>query len=190
MSFLNRTGHSKMNKRVILYILLLMAGASSVAAQNVPSETSAGEVEYAGMEVQVDSSLIGMDIFSILPEDVVVIQDASVRAALAAKIESAPERLVSGFRIRLFSSSSRTAREASLEVLRRFNEQYPFISVYRSYSAPNFKVTIGNFRNRAEAEAVHRLVKKDYPDAFIVRDRFRYPTIGRSDMSTIVVEEE
>ena len=52
-----------MNKRVILYILLLMAGASSVAAQNVPSETSAGEVEYAGMEVQVDSSLIGIQSF-------------------------------------------------------------------------------------------------------------------------------
>ena len=64
------------------------------------------------------------------------------------------------------------------------------MSVYRSYSAPNFKVTVGNFRNRAEAEAVHRIIKSDYPDAFIVRDRFRYPTVGRSDMSSIIEEEE
>ena len=144
-----------MSKRALLYILLLFAAMLPVAAQSIPAEGLTEEVMYAGNEVQVDSTLLGKDIFSVLPEDVIVLQDATVRNAL----------------------------------LRRFNAQYPYMSVYRSYSAPNFKVTVGNFRNRAEAEAVHRIIKSDYPDAFIVRDRFRYPTIGRSDMSSIIVEE-
>lgn len=179
-----------MSKRALLYILLLFAAMLPVAAQSIPAEGLTEEVMYAGNEVQVDSTLLGKDIFSVLPEDVIVLQDATVRNALIERTEAGAEHTVNGFRIRIFSSSSRSARESSLSVLRRFNAQYPHMSVYRSYSAPNFKVTVGNFRNRAEAEAVHRIIKSDYPDAFIVRDRFRYPTIGRSDMSSIIEEEE
>ena len=175
-----------MSKRALLYILLLFAAMFPVAAQSVPAEGLMEEVMYAGNEVQVDSTLLGKDIFSVLPENVIVLQDAAVRNALIERTEAGAEHTVNGFRIRI----SRSARESSLSVLRRFNAQYPYMSVYRSYSAPNFKVTVGNFRNRAEAEAVHRIIKSDYPDAFIVRDRFRYPTIGRSDMNSIIEGEE
>jgi len=42
-------------------------------------------------------------------------------------------------------------------------------------------VTVGNFRTRLEAEALLQRIKGDFPDAFIVRERFKYPTIGRAD---------
>ena len=54
----------------------------------------------------------------------------------------------------------------------------PYINVYRSYSAPNFKVTVGSFRNRVEAQRMLDAIKDEFPDAFIVRDKFRYPSIG------------
>ena len=90
-------------------------------------------------------------------------------------------RSYNGFRIRLYFASTRMAREESASVIRRFNELYPHIQAYRSFASPNFKVTVGNFRTRLEAEALLRKIKEDFPDAFIVRERFKYPTIGRSD---------
>ena len=66
-------------------------------------------------------------------------------------------------------------------MIRRFNTLYPHIQAYRSFASPNFKVTAGNFRTRLEAEALLQRIKGDFPDAFIVRERFKYPTIGRAD---------
>ena len=40
---------------------------------------------------------------------------------------------------------------------------------------------MGNFRTRLEAEALLQRLKGDFPDAFIVRERFKYPSIGRAD---------
>ena len=155
-----------------------MVQAGSAAADGSGME----EVSVAGEEIQIDSSLYGTDIFSAIPESVVVRQDPRIRLALGDKIASDAEKTVNGFSIRLFIDNRRNAREASLEVLRRFNELYPYINVYRSYSAPNFKVTAGSFRNRVEAQRMLDAIKDEFPDAFIVRDKFRYPSIGDPDV--------
>ena len=168
-----------LNSKLLLGFLLLFAGPV-VFAQN-PEEAMSSEIEHAGEEVQLDSTLAGRDIFSALPEQVVVRQTPAVRAALNKQVAGNASRMYNGFRIRLYFASTRTAREESASVIRRFNEKYPHIQAYRSFASPNFKVTAGNFRTRLEAEALLRQIKGDFPDAFIVRERFKYPTIGRAD---------
>jgi len=170
-------------KRIIKILsttIFLLSFTPLLQAQNpvrVTEET--GEIEYAGTEVQVDSSLLGRDIFSALPEQVVVRQSAEVRAALNNQVASAADKSFNGFRVRLYFASSRTAREESSAVIRRFNERYPYVQAYRTYSSPYFKVTAGNFRTRLEAEAFLQEIKGAFPDAFIVRERFKYPSIGK-----------
>ncbi len=165
-------------KRPLLAIIVLTALASvPLRAQSLPEET-----EYAGLEVQIDSTLYGKDIFSVLPENVIVRQSPEVRAALNDQTASGAGKTVSGYRIRLFLDSGRTAREASLALMSRFHSLYPNIPVYRTFSAPNFKVSAGNLRTRVEAERLLRILKPDFPDAFIVRDKFRYPSLGSPDL--------
>lgn len=168
-----------LNSRLLLVALLCLAGPV-LLAQN-PEEEIPSEIEHAGEEVQLDSALLGRDIFSALPEQVVVRQTPAVRAALNRQVTANAVRMYNGFRIRLYFASTRTAREESASVIRRFNELYPHIQAYRSFASPNFKVTAGNFRTRLEAEALLQKIKGDFPDAFIVRERFKYPTIGRAD---------
>ena len=168
-----------LNSKLLLGILLLCAGPV-LFAQNT-EEAMSSEIEHAGEEVQLDSTLAGRDIFSALPEQVVVRQTPAVRAALNKQVSGNASRMYNGFRIRLYFASTRTAREESAAVIRRFNDKYPHIQAYRSFASPNFKVTAGNFRTRLEAEALLRQIKGDFPDAFIVRERFKYPTIGRAD---------
>ena len=169
------------NKRYILLLLaLLTLPGVHLSAQNLEEGTN--EIEHTGTEVQVDSTLLGRDIFSVLPEGVVVRQSSAVRAALNRQVATNADKGYNGFRIRLYFNSSRTAREESAAVIRRFNAMYPGIQAYRSYASPNFKVTVGNFRTRLDAEALLRQIKGDFPDAFIVRERFKYPSIGSVDL--------
>ncbi|MBQ9660149.1 MAG: SPOR domain-containing protein [Bacteroidales bacterium] len=176
----------RQNSKIWILLALLSFLAPRLMAQNL--EEGTGEIEHAGEEVQVDSALFGRDIFSALPEQVVIRQDPSVRDALGRQVRANADKNYSGFRIRLYFASSRTAREESAAVIRRFSAMYPNIQAYRTYASPNFKVTVGNFRTRLEAEALLRELKGDFPDAFIVRERFKYPSIGRADARPAATE--
>lgn len=168
-----------MKNKILLILALLAFSAPALMAQNFEEEEATSEIEHTGNEVQLDSTLLGRDIFSALPEQVVVRQSQAVRDALNKQVASNAERSYSGFRIRLYFASTRTAREESASVIRRFSEMYPEVQAYRTYASPNFKVTVGNFRSRLDAESFLREIKVDFPDAFIVRERFKFPSIGR-----------
>lgn len=155
--------------------------AALPAAAQVPS-ISGDELVHAGIEVEVDSTLAGRDIFSVLPEDVVVVQSPQVREAMNDMVAANAASEFNGFRIRIYIGSNPNAREESLEALVRFNRQFPYIQAYRSYTTPNFKVSVGNFRTRVDAEILLNRIKDEFPDAFIARERFKYPTIGTPDM--------
>ena len=179
----------KMNKKIWLMAALLAFSGPCLLAQNL-EEAGTGEIEHTGIEVQVDSTLLGRDIFSALPERVVVRQDPSVREALVRQVEANADKNYSGFRIRLYFASNRTAREESAAVIRRFDAMYPNVQAYRTYASPNFTVTVGNFRTRLDAEAFLRRLRPDFPDAFIVRERFKYPSVGRADALPDTFSEE
>lgn len=167
-------------KRFILTIFLMIP-AFIANAQNVQSESLNQESSELGSEIQIDSTLYGKDIFSVLPSDMIVSQGQDLRTALNNQIIRNEANSFSGFRIRIFIDSKRGAREASLKMLQKFNESFPKVPAYRTYAAPNFKVSVGNFRNRVEAEAFLKIIKDEFTEAFIVRERFKYPSIGAPD---------
>lgn len=165
-------------KRYIAAVLFGLAACLTLSAQNIEEE-GGDPVQTVGSEVQVDSTLDGHTIFQVLPDGVAVNQSPAVRSALERQIESNSRKQFSGFRIRIYFDSTQDARDKSLAVLNRFKEKHPDMSGYRSYESPNFKVTVGNFRNRTEADAALETVKREFPSAFVVRERFKYPSVGR-----------
>ena len=69
-------------KRTFATILVLLAlGILPLAAQDVEG-VNRPEVEQAGVEIQVDSALLGMDIFSALPDNVVLVQSPQLRSEI------------------------------------------------------------------------------------------------------------
>ena len=87
-----------MNKLFWVFALLIL-GVPALRAQNIEEEIPS-EIEHAGEEVQVDSTLLGRDIFSALPERVVVRQSPAVRAALNKQVAANAGKQYNGFRIR------------------------------------------------------------------------------------------
>lgn len=175
------------NQVCLISILLIFIPLCAAKAQNQTFVVD--ETQHAGTEVEVDSTLLGKNIFSLLSNDVTIVQPTAVRDVIDAQARENEGTTFNGFRIRLYIGSSPDARETSLATLKKFNSMYPHIQVFRSYTAPNFKVSVGNFRTRVDAELVLREIKDEFPEAFIVRERFKYPSIGVPDFSGEESEE-
>ncbi len=172
-------------KKLLLLFLFSFVSVQMMNAQNVETNTGQSkeeELQHTGLEVQVDSSLLGYDVFMSMPYNVEINQSDAIRDAVRAKIAANDSTDFNGFRIRIYLDSRRGARNESAAAIKRFNELYPYISADRSFDSPNFKVSVGNFRTRLEAENFLAIVKKNFPNAFIVRERFKYPSIGSPDL--------
>lgn len=80
-------------------------------------------------------------------------------------------KIVKGYKVQIFSGKSRW--EAS-QVKSEFISAYPDLpSPDLVYQAPNFKLRVGNYRDRFEAEKNLRLLKEIFPSAFLVKDQIQ-----------------
>ena len=82
-----------------------------------------------------------------------------------------------GFRLEIFFSSENKAREQAVRVKNEFNLVFPEIAGYVLFQTPNFKVRIGDFRNKSEALKTKAYIASKYPNAFIVKDNIRFPEL-------------
>jgi hypothetical protein len=53
----------------------------------------------------------------------------------------------------------------------RFALKYPELGSYLSYQAPNYKLRVGDFVSRADAEKIRKLLLQEFDVAFIVSDK-------------------
>lgn len=129
----------------------------------------------------VDTALVGKSVIATMPENVRVLSDAAVQRALEANAQSGTEKKVSGFRIRIFFDNSQNARNESQAVAGRFKARYQDAAVYRTFESPYFKVTVGDYRTRSEALAALRRIQVEFPSAFIVKEKLKYPQLPGTD---------
>ena len=69
-----------------------------------------------------------------------------------------------GFRVQIYSGSNRT--EAYAEQA-RFIKLYKDIDTYVSYEEPNYRVKVGDFRSRGEAQNLMQGLRKQFNNVFI-----------------------
>jgi hypothetical protein len=75
-----------------------------------------------------------------------------------------------GYRIQLvFGSRDEVSRLKS-----RFLAEYDY-SAYESYLQPNFRLRVGDFMTRFEAEKALKELKSVFPGAYVVPDRIEVP---------------
>jgi hypothetical protein len=77
-----------------------------------------------------------------------------------------------GYRIQIYFGSDRVkAQEIRTEFMRTFPEQ----GAYLIYQQPNFKVRVGDFRTRIEAQGFLKSLYDRYVPSFIVPDEVKLP---------------
>jgi hypothetical protein len=89
-----------------------------------------------------------------------------------------------GWRIQIYFSSNRNAKEESskviLEFLSRFPaSEYPDLKPYIQFAQPAYyKIRVGDFRTKTEATRLFLLISKVFPDAYIVPDIINFPGLN------------
>ncbi len=140
----------------------------------------------------VDTSLAGRSVWSVLPSvakgdaaDVKVSQSGAMEAAFNFQMETNPARSISGYRVRIYFDNSQGSRQESEEILERFSGQYHGVPVYRTYTNPYFKVTVGDFRTRSEAMSLLVKLRNEFPRALLVREKINWPAADANFTYTV-----
>ena len=153
-------------RRFLVIILLALLPCLTLRAQDYRVENGSA---------QVDSTLMGRSILSVLGPGVTVNQSRTMRSALDSYVSNNAAKKLSGFRIRVYFDNGQSARTRSESIARSISNAFPGIGVYRTFESPNFKVCVGDFRTKDEALKVYHALKATYPTAIILKETINYP---------------
>lgn len=108
------------------------------------------------------------------PGTVTVIKDPKIDVLIARRIQleresSGTSRITAeGYRVQVFSGSDRSQ---AYQEQAEFKTLYPSLNTYISYAQPNYKLRVGDFRTRLEAEKFMNQIRETYPSLFIFQER-------------------
>lgn len=123
---------------------------------------------------------------------------AQRKGSLHVKQDSRVERLIrrqrdvyavsntmNGFRIQIFMEIGNDAVAHAESMKHSFTRAFPEIPVYLSYEQPYYRLRVGDFRNRVEAEKYLRLIKPKFGLAFVTAEVINPPV----KLSPVEIEE-
>lgn len=100
---------------------------------------------------------------------VLVIADPRIDRLTRLKTEEfLNDSTTSGFRIQIYVAPK---RELWVQEEAKFKATHPDIPTYFDYSPPNYKLRVGDFRTRLEAQHLFFKLYEEYPNLFLVPDK-------------------
>ncbi len=82
-----------------------------------------------------------------------------------------------GYRIQIYFDSGNYSKNRAFGEKAKFIARYPDVAAYVIFQEPYYKVRVGNFRNKLEAEAFKQRIKEQWPEAYIIKDDIDLPGI-------------
>ena len=105
-----------------------------------------------------------------------VIQDRKIDDMLSKYIDTnAKKTTIPGFKLFLFTESTQMiAYKHALEAQGKFLKYFPDVDTELQYVAPDWKLYVGNFRNRTDALRLKMQLSSLFPNAIIVSRQIEY----------------
>ncbi|MCG8575677.1 MAG: hypothetical protein MI810_12390 [Flavobacteriales bacterium] len=97
---------------------------------------------------------------------------------LRADEESIEGIKIDGFRVLIFFDQSKSIAEQKKA---SFISIYPEHQTYVDYLAPNYRVRVGNFRTRLEAEKLKADILGVFPTAIVIEDKIQLPSLNKKE---------
>ncbi|UKN00868.1 SPOR domain-containing protein [Paracrocinitomix mangrovi] len=88
--------------------------------------------------------------------------------------ESLDGVLIDGYRVMIYFDQDKSKAESEKA---RFMSMYNDVSTYIDYSAPNYRVRVGNFRTKLEAEKLKQEILGIFFTAIVVEDKIQLPAL-------------
>lgn len=107
---------------------------------------------------------------------VILEQDQRIEQLIQKQKEiHSADNTIDGFRIQIFMESGNDAVDMANVAMEEFKEKYPETPIYLVFGQPYYRLRVGDFRTRLEAEKAFQTISKDYKKAFITSDRIQLP---------------
>ena len=106
---------------------------------------------------------------------VTIVQDARLDELIKRqKNANLIRQSMPGYRIQIYFGG---VRQKASEIKLAFADKHNDVSAYITYQQPNFKVRVGDFRTRLEAQRFLKGMEGEYTTMFIVPDEVKLPPI-------------
>lgn len=110
--------------------------------------------------------------------DLRIYQDERVDTLISKYIQvNEIHSVIEGWRIEIFFEAGNYSKKLAMEAKSKFVEQYPEMPSYLIFQQPYYKVRVGDFRTKMEAEKFLDEIAFDYPQAFVVTDEINFPRL-------------
>jgi hypothetical protein len=107
-----------------------------------------------------------------------IVQDPRIEQLVNKHIQASQAiKTMDGFRIQLFSDSGNNSKTRAQVVYDEFMARFPETGVYLTFKSPNYKVRVGDFRTKLDAQRFLNELSGDYPNAFIITDQINLPKV-------------
>lgn len=107
-----------------------------------------------------------------------IIQDHKVDVLLNKHLRySQNHQYLPGYRIQIFFDSGNNSKRGAMSAKAVFITKYPDVEAYIIFQEPYYKVRVGDFRTRMEAEGFLEIIINEYPNAYRVNDNINFPEI-------------
>ena len=85
---------------------------------------------------------------------------------------------IDGYRIQLFFESGNNSKSRAYEIRDKFVERYRNIPAYVIFGEPYYRLRVGDFRTRLEAEGFLKRIIRRYPNAWVTTDKIKFPALN------------
>ncbi len=90
------------------------------------------------------------------------------------KLAKQEDSLTKGYRIQIIITDKRVDAKKAKE---KFINMFPKCPAYLLFDSPHFKIRVGDFKNKIEAQALLFKLIEEYPTLFLVDDMINPPPI-------------
>lgn len=116
--------------------------------------------------------ILSLTICKAVSAQVIIKEDADVARLMNRFVDGnkAPDRSFNGYRIQVVATVDRRKLEASKKQIQADFPQFP---ISTEYNDPYYKLRMGAFLNKNEAQAALNKVKTKYPGAYLAQDNLK-----------------
>ncbi len=118
-------------------------------------------------------------------------QDPQVEEIMESYRKINKKEGMQGYRIQIYTDSGNRSKLRTDRMKSQFDARYPQVRSYISYDEPYYKLRVGDFRTRLDAERFLRRIAPVYLSSILVVDRINFPSLDDSYVYPVeVIPEE
>ncbi|HNZ43972.1 MAG TPA: SPOR domain-containing protein [Bacteroidales bacterium] len=132
-------------------------------------------IVFLGVFLLASRAVFSQD--NVLRQKISVIEDPQIVSLVQKHIYLNEKQKITGWRVQIFFESGNNSKSRAHAKKGLFMTLFPGTGVYLMFQSPYYKVRVGDFRSRMDAEGFKQKIINDFPDSFVVKDEINFPEL-------------